>query len=66
MRRAEIRHPFCVDIPEKERIALAALEAPIEHGKFRFAAFEILVEIDEESEHALSMLGYLFRVAGLR
>src|ERR1700733_1510340 len=55
MERLRIRRTRRKDIPEIERIAGQALVSPAELRKFRFAALEPVIEVDEECPGPLSL-----------
>src|SRR5258708_21690417 len=59
MKHALVRLPVRQHIPEEQRVADSALVAPIELGEVCFAALIILIEIDEEGQHALAKFGDL-------
>src|SRR4051812_33188323 len=46
-----------IDAPPEQRVALAAAKTPAESREVGFARFVILVQIDQEGQHALAILG---------
>ena len=53
MALGKIRLPFCIDVPEHNRVPLAGSDFQSVRGEGRPATLEIGIEIDKNSDNAL-------------